>query len=162
VFRRSSITASGGFDTDVSPSADYAVYLRFAREGKLLFTPCDVVRYRQHDANMSRDPVLMFRATLAVLARERSAMAREYAPVFARGHRAWCAIYGEQIVHVIRQELRSTRRLRTVAACAALLAQHCRPELQRHALRKIARVLRGLPAADLEPGRFAAAVARRL
>jgi glycosyltransferase involved in cell wall biosynthesis len=160
VFRRSCIASSGGFDTDVSPSADYAVYLRFAREGALLITPTDVVRYRQHDANMSRDPVLMFRATLAVLARERSMMTREYARVFARGHRAWCAIYGEQIVHAIRQEIRSTRRFRTLAAGAVLLAQHCRPELQRHVLRKIGRVLRRLPAADLEAGRFAPALGR--
>jgi glycosyltransferase involved in cell wall biosynthesis len=160
VFRRSSIASIGGFRSDVSPAADYALYLRFAREGRLVVTSADVVRYRQHDANMSRDPVIMFRATLAVLARERAATPPQYADAFVRGRRAWSAFYGEQIIHLLRYELRSTRRLGTLIACGALLVKYCRPELRRHARRKIGRVLRGLPAADLEPGRFARASGR--
>jgi glycosyl transferase family 2 len=155
VFRRSSIASIGGFATGVSPAADYGVYLRFARDGRLVVTSTDVVRYRQHDANMSRDPIIMLRATLAVLAQERAALSPEYADAFARGRRAWSAFYGEQIVHLLRQELRTTRRLRTLAAGAALLLAYCLPELRRHVACKIRRVLRGLPPADLEPGRFA-------
>ena len=157
VFRRSSIASIGGFDTDVSPAADYGVYLRFARDGLLVVTSVDVVKYRQHGANMSRDPLLMFRATLAVLARERAALSQRYADAFVRGWRAWSACYGEQIVHLLREELRSRRRLGTLAVGAVLLVRYCRPELRLHARRKFGRVLRGLPAADLEPGRFAPA-----
>ena len=61
VFRRSSILAIGGFPTDVSASADYAVYLTLARHGGVALDPRPVLRYRQHDDAMSVDPVLMLR-----------------------------------------------------------------------------------------------------
>jgi hypothetical protein len=157
VFRRSAIVAIDGFAPDVSPAADYGVYLRLARDGRLRATPKEVVRYRQHGANMSRDPVVMLRATLQVLARERESMPHRYVKAYEDGRRAWCAFYGEQIIHAMRQELRGARRLAVLKAGAVLLVRHCRPELRRHAQRKAGRVFRGLPAAEIEAGRFATA-----
>src|SRR5262245_13760892 len=66
-FRRDSIQALGGFPLEHSPAADYAVLLALARRGQLMIDPCGVVRYRKHDSSMSRDPMLMLRATLGTL-----------------------------------------------------------------------------------------------
>jgi hypothetical protein len=67
---------------DYGPAADYAIYLRFARDGRVV-TSRSSVRYRQHTTSMSRDPVLMLRATQLALRRE----GRE-GPRWARGDTA--------------------------------------------------------------------------
>jgi glycosyltransferase involved in cell wall biosynthesis len=154
IFRRERIAAIGGFPPDVSPAADYAVYLRLSRSGEVAFHPEDVVRYRQHDSNMSRDPLLMLEATLTVLDRERAHLPPEYAADFQRGLRNWREYYGEQIVDRLRRESRAgTNRNWRVRAVLALI-RHCPQVLFTHAARKLTRVARGLPPSAIEPGRF--------
>ena len=70
MFRRRVLDEIGGFPSDLGPAADYAVYLRLARTGRVRLIPEELVRYRQHETSMSRNPALMLRATLAVLRRE--------------------------------------------------------------------------------------------
>ena len=154
VFRRAAIAAAGGFADGVSPSADYAVYLQLARAGRLVFDGREAVRYRQHSANMSRDPVLMLHATMAVLARERSSLPRSWLRAHASGRQAWSAYYGEQIVEQMRIEARGQRRPRELARAAHVLVRYCRPTIAAHARRKLARLARGIAAARLERGRF--------
>jgi hypothetical protein len=142
MFRRHTLAALGGFPLDVGPAADYAVYLRFARGGRVRVIAHELVRYRQHDASMSRDPALMLRATLAVLRREwRTAPAamRERIDV---GRGRWCEWYGEQIVsrlqtdwHARRFGAKQIRALRT-------LLRYCPHVALRHARHKAGRVLR--------------------
>ena len=155
MFRRLSIAAIGGFPVDVSPAADYAVYLTFARRGGLLFEPRDAVRYRQHDENMSRDPVRMLRATVSVLERERHHLAVGYRAHYRAARRAWCAFYGEQIVDGLRTEWRSERRLACLLAGVTALWRYARPTLFKHLRRKSTRMVKGIPPAALEPSRFA-------
>jgi hypothetical protein len=96
IFRRSSPAAIGGFCEDIGPAADYAVYLTFARAGTVSFDAREVVRYRQSDAAMSRDPVLMLDAVLRVLRRERPHVPPECFAAFKAGGREWRSFYGEQ------------------------------------------------------------------
>ncbi|HEX4346020.1 MAG TPA: glycosyltransferase, partial [Vicinamibacterales bacterium] len=70
VFRTTAIRSIAGFPSDVPAAADYSVLLQLARRGLVLSDPRDVVRYRKHGENMSQDPVLMLRQTLAVLQHE--------------------------------------------------------------------------------------------
>jgi hypothetical protein len=154
MFRRRSIAAIGGFPVDVAPAADYAVYLTFARRGGLVFEPCDVVRYRQHDSNMSLDPIGMLRAIVVVLDRERRWLVDGYRAHYRAARRGWCAFYGEQIVERMRTEWRSERRLAHLLPAAAALWRHARPALFTHLRRKSLRVMRGIPPAALEPSRF--------
>src|SRR3954465_8247289 len=121
VFRRAAIAAAGGFPDGVSPSADYAMYLRLARAGQLVLDRRDAVRYRQHAANMSGDPVLMLDATMSVLARERRSLPRCWHRAYASGREAWSAHYGEQVVEQMRTEARARRRLRELARAARVL-----------------------------------------
>lgn len=154
LFRRRPLLAIGGFAVDVGPAADYAVYLELARTTRVLFDPREAVRYRQHSGNMSRDPALMLRATLAVLSRERASLPPAYRDAFRAGQQAWRTFYGEQIVQHLRTAVRQRRVGRQELGAAWLLARACSGLLLRHSLHKLSRVVRGLPPAEVEPGRF--------
>jgi cellulose synthase/poly-beta-1,6-N-acetylglucosamine synthase-like glycosyltransferase len=102
MFRRTALAAEGGFAEDLGAAADYAIYLRLARDGRVAFISGCAVRYRQHALSMSRDPALMLRATLQALRRERREGPAWVRGEIRRGRRTWCAWYGEQIVHDLR------------------------------------------------------------
>ena len=107
MFRRARLAEIGGFPGDIPPAADYAVYLELARAAGVGYQACDAGRYRQHDGNMSRDPVLMLNATLAALRRERPHVPRGYTIDYRIGLRRWRLFYGEQIVEQLRRDWRT-------------------------------------------------------
>jgi glycosyltransferase involved in cell wall biosynthesis len=149
MFRRHALAGIGGFPASLGPAADYAVYLRLARTGRVAMVPRHVVRYRQHDASMSRDPALMLRATMEVLKRE----SRE-APSWAqteirRGRKSWSAWYGEQIVRRLRRDWRERRWGADQVRAALTVLRNCPSLALRHGARKTRRVLTGaVPLAD--------------
>jgi glycosyltransferase involved in cell wall biosynthesis len=151
LFRREAIAAIGGFPEAHPAAADYAVLLELARRGRLLFDAHDVVWYRKHESNMSRDAMLMLRAVLWALERERSAMAPEYRCAFMRGQRRWREFYGEQLTMDLRREWRVSRRPAKLVAGGLFLWRYCTRLAAMHVLRKLSRVARRLPPAELEP-----------
>ena len=141
LFRRTTLAAAGGFPAALGPSADYALYLQLARTNHIVYVPAAIVRYRQHDASMSRDPALMLRATLDALRRERLTAPRSAHAVIRRGRRVWCDWYGEQIVEQLRRDWRERRpRLADVRTVLTLL-RRCPAVAVRHATRKTRRTL---------------------
>jgi hypothetical protein len=154
MFRTAKLAAIGGFPYDVAPASDYAVYLTLARRGEVALEAREVVRYRQHDGNMSRDPVLMLRATLDVLRREREHLPPRYIEDYRAGLRSWREYYGDQIVERLRRERRGGVSTPWQKAAVWTLATECPRVLATHASRKLSRVFRGLSAAPVEPGRF--------
>ena len=156
MFRRGPLLMQGGFPLEGGPAADYAVYLRMARAGRVILDPRCAVRYRQHDTNMSRDPVHMLRAVLGVLAREQREAPPAYARKFAPARRAWCTFYGEQIIQQLRIDARAGRIGVEQLTAVLLLLRECRGLVVRHIGRKAARVAAGHPPAPIEPGRFPA------
>jgi hypothetical protein len=149
VFRRTSIVAIGGFPTGVDAAADYAVYLRLARNGSAALDPRPVLRYRQHEGAMSVDLVLMLRATLEVLRRERPQLPPNLIGAFAHGQRVWRTFYGEEIIDRLRRDWRQGHRTRWQLHAAYALVRHCPRALCTNILRKVTRTLRGLPREDL-------------
>ena len=146
MFRRAELIALGGFADDLGPAADYALYLRLARDNRIALIDGSGVRYRQHGASMSRDPALMLRATLKAVRRE-----ERHGPAWARRHArrarsVWCAWYGEQVVDDLRVRWRDgsfgARQLRAIATlirrCPSLVALH----VARKARRMLAAVLK--------------------
>lgn len=159
MFRRAPLLALGGFPLEGGPASDYAVYLSLARLGRVVLDPRFAVRYRQHDTNMSRDPVHMLRAVLGVLDRERRHAPGAYARHFRPARRTWCTFYGEQIIQQLRSDARAGRVGAPQLAAAALLLRECRGLVVRHLGRKLTRVAGGHPPSPIEPGRFASAPA---
>lgn len=142
MFRRSALADLGGFPLRVGPAADYAVYLRFARAGRVRLVPHELVRYRQHDASMSRDPALMLRATLAVLRRERREATAAMRERIDAGWERWCEWYGEQIVSRLQADWHARRLGVNQVRAVMTLLWYCPRVALRHARRKAARMLR--------------------
>jgi glycosyltransferase involved in cell wall biosynthesis len=128
LFRRQALQEIGGFPIDLGPAADYAVYLRLARDARVAFLPRDLVRYRQHAASMSRDPARMLRATLAVLRRERRGAPAWLGEAIRDGQAAWRHWYGEQIVERLSADVRAGRLGAPQVRAALTLLREC-PEL---------------------------------
>jgi glycosyltransferase involved in cell wall biosynthesis len=141
VFRRDAVAASGGFPIDFPAAADYRLYLKLVRSYRVIRHSAEVVFYRQHDTNMSSDPVLMLRATLAALADERPHVPATHRAAFRRGWRAWQDYYGDKIANDVRFLVRQRGGVAAAATrSAALLWYHPRG-FARHATRKIATAL---------------------
>jgi glycosyltransferase involved in cell wall biosynthesis len=153
MFRRTALAELGGFCTDYGPAADYAIYLRLARDGRVAYLPGYSVRYRQHATSMSRDPALMLRATQLALRRE----SRE-APSWARGEikrgrRIWRNWYGEQIVNQVRTAWHRREWNASHSKAAALLVWNCPGLVVQHATRKVRRALKTLSRTPSAMGR---------
>jgi glycosyltransferase involved in cell wall biosynthesis len=143
MFKRSALEEIAGFPADLGPAADYAVYLRLARTNRITFLPRELVRYRQHDANMTRDPALMLRATIGVLRREqRDAPAWAHGPL-RDGLDVWRQWYGDQIIEDLRTHWQAghvgSRQLRA----ALTLIHHCPKLVLRRAAGKSRRLVGG-------------------
>jgi glycosyltransferase involved in cell wall biosynthesis len=141
MFRKRALEEIGGFPSGLGPAADYAVYLRLARTGRVRFIAEDLVRYRQHETSMSRDPALMLRATLAVLRRESRDAPASLRSSVRRGRKAWCEWYGEQIVDRLRADWRAGRRGGNQVRAVATLLRHSPPVALRHLARKAGRLV---------------------
>jgi glycosyltransferase involved in cell wall biosynthesis len=139
IFRRQALLAIGGFPIGHEGAADYAVYLRLARQGGAVFHGERVAAYRQHGATMSQQPARMLRDVLAVLAAEETHAPAGYAADFARGRQAWTAWYGEQIVDSLRRDWRDGRHGWTQLSSAALLLRHSPSLAARHLLKRLQR-----------------------
>lgn len=140
MFRRRALEEIGGFPAGLGPAADYAVYLRLARTGGMRLIEKDLVRYRQHETSMSRDPVLMLRATLAVLDREQREAPPSLRRHVMRGRKSWCDWYGEQIVERLRTDWHAGRLGGPQIRAALTLVRHCPAVTVRHIRRKARRL----------------------
>jgi hypothetical protein len=77
LYRRDLFEQIGGFDPEVSASADYDLYLRTAASFPVRLHPHVVAEYRRHGANMTRDPELIMAAETTVLARQEPLVAED-------------------------------------------------------------------------------------
>lgn len=136
MFRRQALIEIGGFPVGLGPAADYAVYLRLARDGRVRFIAEELVRYRQHQGSMSRNPAMMLRATLAVLRRESREVGAPLRDRIRRGRRCWCEWYGEQIVDAVRASWHADRFGGAQLFALITLIRHCPRVALRHAAHK--------------------------
>jgi glycosyltransferase involved in cell wall biosynthesis len=122
IFRRDALLDIGGFPDRVGPAADYAVYLRLARTGRILDHGQPVVRYRNHPASMSTNSVRMLRATMRVLSVEARHVPARYTTDLRRARAHWARWYGEQIIEWMREDRRTNGlRFAQIEALATLL-----------------------------------------
>jgi hypothetical protein len=70
--RRTHLEYVRGFDTSVSPSADYDLYLRLSRHYPVHQHREVVAEYRRDETNMTRNPTRMLEAESTVLRRQRA------------------------------------------------------------------------------------------
>lgn len=143
-FRRSVLDIVGLFDVGNSPAADYDLYLRISRDFPVVSHDATVVDYRQHADNMSRDPVLMLEATLAVLRSQEAHLGTDprRAAAYRDAMANWRACYGERLVERFRASLRQ-RRYRAACADAGHLLRLYPAGVRYHLMKKLSLMLRG-------------------
>ena len=109
MYRRAPLEAAGGFDSAVNAAADYALYLRLARQHSVHCYPEVVVEYRQHETSMSRRSALMLRTVLAILDAERANLRSDVRlrRAYRKGVRFYREYYGAHLANDIRVQIRS-------------------------------------------------------
>jgi glycosyltransferase involved in cell wall biosynthesis len=71
IYRRVILDDVGLFDPSVNAAADYDLYFRIMRRYPVYCHGKTVLEYRRHDANMTRNPGKMLKATIRVLRRQK-------------------------------------------------------------------------------------------
>jgi len=108
MYRRKALEEAGGFEESLGACEDYDLYLRIAREHRVHCHGFVVADYRQHEANMSRDPNFMLKWALAVHrahykhVKGHPNLERAY----AEGDRYFREYYGDQIFRHLRARFR--------------------------------------------------------
>jgi len=117
LYRRSILSAAGGFRETLPACEDYELYLRIARRWPVGRHSEVVAEYRQHDTNMSRDYAFMLRSAIAVLRGEGEWIHdRRHRRAQRAGIRAWREYYGE----LLMEKWYGDRSLRGLAQLARL------------------------------------------
>ena len=152
--RRAAFDAVGVFDPRFNAAADYDLYLRIASHYEFVAHEVLVADYRQHEANMSRNPVLMLEATLAVLRQHRAAARRspDTWSAWRHGMRHWRAFYGEHLVERFRAALRARGWRREALRCAYDLLRLYPRGVAKHVKKKAMLLLqagRAMPEAEM-------------
>ncbi|HEU5104454.1 MAG TPA: glycosyltransferase [Solirubrobacterales bacterium] len=106
LYRRELFEEIGGFDSTVSASADYDLYLRTAATHPVRLHSRPVAEYRRHGANMTRDPELIMNAELTVLKRQAGRVAgdEELREALDRGLARSRSYHGARLELLRRQE----------------------------------------------------------
>jgi hypothetical protein len=125
IFRRDALYESGGFPRDVGPAADYAVYLRLARAGRVFDHGQVVVRYRSHPTSMSQNGPRMLRATLHVLRHEALQLPAGYEGDWRLGRQRWTTLYGLQTIERVLADMRARGPRPSQLAALATVARYC-------------------------------------
>lgn len=143
-FRRRVFDAVGTFDHRLNPAGDYDMYCRIARQHGIAAHDAVVADYRQHDGNMSADPILMLDSTLRVLRAQRPyvRVSSALAAAYADGEVNWRTFYGERLVQRFRGNLRA-RRWRSAFTDAMHLLRWYPRGVRYHVLKKLRLTLSG-------------------
>jgi glycosyltransferase involved in cell wall biosynthesis len=125
LYRRAALEAVDGFQPAAGGSADYDLNLRIARRLPIACHHEVILEYRQHDANMTRDPAHMLRSAISVRRREKPyATARGARAAWRDGLRETRATFGAALIGRIKGDLVGGRRRRAVRGLLCLLRHH--------------------------------------
>lgn len=118
MYRRSALEYADGFNISLKACEDYDLYLRIARTHPVRCHRTLVAEYRQHNANMSSDAVLMLRTVVNVLRSQEVFVASEkhLRHAFQAGLRAWTSYYGKYLIlqffqHCLQGDVKRAARI---------------------------------------------------
>jgi hypothetical protein len=111
MYRHFAFEAIGLFDPSLNAAADYDLYLRIAKRFPAHLHDTLVAEYRQHGANMTRDPARMLRSTIQALRKQKQYTKRDdrYWEAHKTGIRAWQSWYGVPLAEEVRRGLKEGR-----------------------------------------------------
>jgi glycosyltransferase involved in cell wall biosynthesis len=121
------VRAAGGFDPALSVNADWDLWLRIARDGRVARTDALTVGYTMHPGNMHVDPDLMLRETARIRERHGAAAAALGAPLPGPDFPAYLAAGHRRRGHRLRaaawylRSVRTRRRASDLVRASAVL-----------------------------------------
>jgi glycosyltransferase involved in cell wall biosynthesis len=124
MYRRSVFDSVGGFDTSLSASEDYDLYLRIARDYPVRHHGEVVAEYRRrHGANMTIDPALILSTAVAVHRSQRKHVKgyKQYEEAYRAGMRRRQWTHGDRLVGEVRGHLRGGEWKRALRGMLILL-----------------------------------------
>jgi glycosyltransferase involved in cell wall biosynthesis len=130
MYRRSVFETVHVFNTDVSPCADYDLYLKIAREFPIHCHHQLVAEYRKHGTNMTGDPALMLRAGFSVLQSQWKFIKRNslWRKSYRKGIKFMQQCYGPPLAKLISQQLKTGEWSQACSNMATLL-RYCPRDL---------------------------------
>ena len=144
MFRTGVVQNKGGFRTNVSGAEDYDLYLRIARDYRILCHDQVIAEYRQHGASTSKKSRLMLRSALRVLRGQRAAVRGDplAQKALRQGIRHWQNMYGEEWISMVGAQVRARQWRQALPALVGLLQYHP-TGVMRRAYLKLLRVALG-------------------
>ncbi len=105
MYRSSVFESVGGFDTSLSASEDYDIYLRIARDHPVHYHGEEVAEYRRrHGANMTGNPALILSTSLTVHRSQRKHLRghKQYEEAYKAGTKRRQWTHGGRLVGEVR------------------------------------------------------------
>ena len=123
MYRREIFELVGGFDPSLSPSADYDLYYRIARQFPIHCHEQTIVEYRKHGTSMTRSGELMLRYNLAALRSQWKHVkrSRQKKEAYKTGIRFWKQAWGRYVVEQIRAAMAEGEWKRATQGMLSLL-----------------------------------------
>jgi glycosyltransferase involved in cell wall biosynthesis len=124
MYRRPAFAAVGGFEPSLHPAQDCELYFRITRSFPVACHDGEVAEYRRHGSNVSRESVVMLRATLAGLRAQRKYVRRDpkLREAYRSGLRFWKEFYRQGAVEELRAHLRARDWSRAVRCFGLLMS----------------------------------------
>ena len=107
MYRSFAFASVGLFDPSVNSAADYDLYFRITKRYPAHLHRTLVAEYRQHDANMTRNPGRLLKDTITVLRRHKKYARKDkyYWEAYKAGIRAWHRWYGIPLAQNVRRHI---------------------------------------------------------
>jgi glycosyltransferase involved in cell wall biosynthesis len=128
MYQRVVLETVGVFDTLVSPSADYDLYLRVAREYPVHQHTEVVAEYRRHGTNMTKNPALMLSSEVTVLRRQRKHVRRkkQYRAAYKVGMKHSQNYFGKALIEESRTCVQKQQWHQAIRNLSVLMRYHPR------------------------------------
>lgn len=113
LYRRQALEQAGGFDPSFRACEDYELYLRLARQGRIICGADVLAEYRHHGDNMSGDRAMMLKTVLRVLETQESHVREDplRQSALARGRTEWKHYYAREQLGAVFASLNTRRQV---------------------------------------------------
>ncbi len=110
----------------MSPSADYDLYLRLARDYPVYCHEEVVAEYRRHGANMTHNSALMLESEVTVLRRQWKYIkkSKQYKEAYEAGMKHSREYFGEPLVEEVRARMRERKWKQAIRGLLVLLSYY--------------------------------------
>ena len=123
MYRREIFELVDGFDTSLSPAADYDLYYRVARQFPIRCHEQTIVEFRRHDTNMTRGYERMLKYNLTALRAQWKYVRGngERREAYRAGIRFWKHVHGHLVVRAFRASIGAKQWKHAIQGLWALL-----------------------------------------